>query len=467
MKVLLKRLMRYEMEKQLDNVVLDSAMIVGRNSGLSYEAIGKVVGLNRHQVSKRINARPDDTDMFFKGNDGVYEIEDPYSKISTNGILVAENLIVTGDLKDGVIQAHEYFSLNMTTGNLETTVEKFGDYVKYSLNEYMTRPDVGVLGTLRIGKLELSGDSCDFDHKGNEINPDKITEVVLEEGRIADYSTLEYAGKNAAIQDLIQNALDKNVAEVEKLVEVEEPTVAAPTFDVEPIWNASNKFISITIGRDTYNADNDHPNFQEALEACIKGNIHRALELINIKKGITSYVNGNIEIKDDRLLYKGIELRTGLTTRIINAMTAGEEFKFFLPFLENLMENPSRKAVTRLFDFLVANDIEITEDGHFLAWKYVREDYKDVHTGTMDNSPGTEVRVNRWEVDENDNVTCSHGLHVCSKSYLQHMGSGKRVVKVKVHPKDVVSIPVDYNDAKMRTCGYVVLEDVTDKMDLF
>lgn len=455
------------MEKQLDNVVLDSAMIVGRNSGLSYEAIGKVVGLNRHQVSKRINARPDDTDMFFKGNDGVYEIEDPYSKISTNGILVAENLIVTGDLKDGVIQAHEYFSLNMTTGNLETTVEKFGDYVKYSLNEYMTRPDVGVLGTLRIGKLELSGDSCDFDHKGNEISPDKITEVVLEEGRIADYSTLEYVGKNAAIQDLIQNTLDKNVAEVKKLAEVEEPTVAASKFDVEPIWNASNKFISITIGRDTYNADNDHPNFQEALEACIKGNIQRALELINIKKGITSYVNGNIEIKDDRLLYKGIELRTGLTTRIINAMNAGEEFKFFLPFLENLMENPSRRAVTRLFDFLVAADIEITEDGHFIAWKYVRDDYLDAHTATMDNSPGKEVRVERWEVDENDEVTCSNGLHVCAKSYLGHYAKNKRIVKVKVHPKDVVAIPKDYNDAKMRTCGYVVLEDVTDKMDLF
>lgn len=44
---------------------------------------------------------------------------------------------------------------------------------------------------------------------------------------------------------------------------------------------------------------------------------------------------------------------------------------------------------------------------------------------------------------------------------LNHYGSssGTKIVKVKVHPKDVVSIPVDYNNAKMRTCGYEVIEE--------
>jgi len=36
------------------------------------------------------------------------------------------------------------------------------------------------------------------------------------------------------------------------------------------------------------------------------------------------------------------------------------------------------------------------------------------------------------------------------------------VVKVLVNPEDVVSIPTDYNDAKMRTCKYVVIEEVTE-----
>lgn len=33
---------------------------------------------------------------------------------------------------------------------------------------------------------------------------------------------------------------------------------------------------------------------------------------------------------------------------------------------------------------------------------------------------------------------------------------------VKVHPKDVVSVPYDYNGAKMRACRYEVLREVPD-----
>jgi hypothetical protein len=111
-----------------------------------------------------------------------------------------------------------------------------------------------------------------------------------------------------------------------------------------------------------------------------------------------------------------------------------------------------------------ANDIDITDDGHFIGWKVVRSTYMDCASNTFDNSPGKTVTMPRNQVDEDDQRTCSAGLHVCSKSYIGHFGSGSdRIVSVKVHPRDVVSIPVDYNDAKMRTCGYVVLEDVTDR----
>lgn len=234
----------------------------------------------------------------------------------------------------------------------------------------------------------------------------------------------------------------------------------------ELIWNASSKFISITIGRDTYNADKDHPGFQTALKLLVDGDVLGALDIINVEKAVSRFVDGDVRIEDGSLYFKDIELKTGLTDRIVQLMNEGKDFKFLLPFLHNLLENPSRKAVYRLFDFLEANDIEITKDGYFIAWKKVRNNFKDVYTGTMDNSPGKEVRVERNQVDEDDEVTCSHGLHVCSKSYLGHFGSysgGDKVVSVLVHPKDVVSIPVDYNNAKMRTAGYKVIEDVTSK----
>jgi hypothetical protein len=137
-----------------------------------------------------------------------------------------------------------------------------------------------------------------------------------------------------------------------------------------------------------------------------------------------------------------------------------------LNFLEKLMENPSRRAVNELYGFLQANDIEIAEDGDFLAWKKVREDYLDIHSGTIDNSPGANPRVARNMVDEDSNQTCSYGLHVCSKSYLPHFGNStdSRIVQVKVNPKDVVAVPADYNNAKMRTAGYHVIGDVTGRV---
>lgn len=248
------------------------------------------------------------------------------------------------------------------------------------------------------------------------------------------------------------------------------PKVEVKVKAPEPIWNASSKFISITIGRDVYNADKDHPAFKQAHQLLVDGDILGAVDLINVEQAVTRFVDGDIRIEDGQLFFKDIELKTGLTDRIIGLMYEGKDFKFLLPFLHNLLENPSRKAVYRLFDFLEANDIEITKEGYFIAWKKVRSNFHDVYTGTMDNSPGKEVRVERNQVDEDDERTCSQGLHVCSKSYLGHFGSwgGRghdKVVSVLVHPKDVVSIPVDYNNAKMRTAGYKVIEEVTTRFN--
>jgi predicted DNA-binding protein YlxM (UPF0122 family) len=242
-------------------------------------------------------------------------------------------------------------------------------------------------------------------------------------------------------------------------------TTTAPV-EVKPeiVWNASKKFISITVGEVTYNATpNTHKNFQEILNMLVADKLEEAATAINIRRAVEKYISGNVVIEGGSLFYQGIELRSGLVDRIIDSMQKGEDFEFYIPFLENLLENPSSKAVSRLFDFLVANDIQLTADGHFIAWKVVRSNYKDCHSGTFDNSPGQLVKMPRSRVNDNDEQTCSSGLHVCSKSYISYFGSSSsRIVSCKVNPRDVVSIPVDYNDAKMRVCQYDVVEDVTE-----
>ena len=126
------------------------------------------------------------------------------------------------------------------------------------------------------------------------------------------------------------------------------------------------------------------------------------------------------------------------------------------------MENPSLRAVEELYGFLEVCMLPITEDGHFLAYKKVRSDFKDIYSGTMDNSVGQVLDMPRNSVDEDKDRTCSSGLHFCAKSYLSHFGSwnssGNRVVVVKINPRDVVAIPSDYNNAKGRTCRYEVVD---------
>jgi hypothetical protein len=77
----------------------------------------------------------------------------------------------------------------------------------------------------------------------------------------------------------------------------------------------------------------------------------------------------------------------------------------------------------------------------------------------MLNAPGCVVEMERNAVDDNKDQTCSTGLHFCGMSYLSHFG-GERTVIVKINPRDVVSIPSDYNDAKGRACRYEVIGEL-------
>lgn len=231
---------------------------------------------------------------------------------------------------------------------------------------------------------------------------------------------------------------------------------------LECTWMANSKFLSVTIGAETYNASGDHPQFMEIIGLLREEKYDEAMEMLNIKRGLERYISGDLIIEGGTLKYKDLIIDSGLTRRIVEKMQNGEPFEPLVAFFENLMANPSRRAVYQLYDFLEHNDIEITDDGYFIAWKRVSSNFKDMYTGKFDNSPGTVVKVNRFQVDENPNVTCSHGLHVAAKSYIPHYGGGSgKVIACKVNPADVVAIPTDYNNAKMRCAGYEVLYEVT------
>lgn len=199
-------------------------------------------------------------------------------------------------------------------------------------------------------------------------------------------------------------------------------------------------------------------------------NLAKVFSYIDEAEQFVRFTKHGLSIDRNRgtVKYDNVEFRGRLLDMLLNTNDTTEEFTSISNFATRLAKNPSNRAVTQLYDFVEKVGIQITRDGMVECYKKVRSDFKDIYTGTIDNSIGSVVSVSRNMVDEDYTRTCSYGLHVCSKDYLPHYGSseGDVILKVLVDPADFVAIPPDYNNAKARVCEYKVISIATDVDDL-
>lgn len=80
--------------------------------------------------------------------------------------------------------------------------------------------------------------------------------------------------------------------------------------------------------------------------------------------------------------------------------------------------------------------------------------YTDGYTKKFTIRIGEPVTMDRNKCDSNDSSTCSRGLHVAGKSWLQSNYFGDTGLRVLVNPSDVVAVPPKDSYGKMRTCAY-------------
>lgn len=213
---------------------------------------------------------------------------------------------------------------------------------------------------------------------------------------------------------------------------------------------------SHTVNKDT------HIGYAKILEAIKDKNWDALRDLVVPAKVFVNFGNGHVTIDDDQIMWKGKPFHNSLATRMIEMMQEGFPVTPMVRFMENLMANPSTRSVEQVYGFLEKNNLPITEDGHFLAFKKVSKHYMDIHSNTISNRIGESPTMDRNEVNDNPDQTCSSGLHFCSISYLSSFGSSTDPVMVlKINPADVVSIPTDYNGAKGRCSKYTVVAEVT------
>jgi len=175
-----------------------------------------------------------------------------------------------------------------------------------------------------------------------------------------------------------------------------------------------------------------------------------------LKNAINADPEDMFKIVDEDVLIKGEKLPKALADTLRQLASEHKPFDCLINLWGNLRHNPSEESKKDLYTFLDKYHMPITEDGCFIAYKYVDENYMDAYTHQLDNHVGCIVSMPRDRVDNNRNNHCSNGLHVCAFSFLSE-NSGRHIMHVKVNPRDVVSIPTDCNGGKIRVCRYLVI----------
>lgn len=210
-------------------------------------------------------------------------------------------------------------------------------------------------------------------------------------------------------------------------------------------------YLQVTVKGKPFQLDSSHPTFPKIRRALKEKNWKLIPKLVNVAENLTLSSHGNVQVRAGVVFYKGKEIKSTLSKKILDIVSGGKDPIHMVKFMDNLYKNPSEEAIDEFYGWLVNNDLPITDDGCFLAYKSVDSKFKDEHTHKIDNSPGQIIQMARKLADNNWRRQCSSGFHICSKHYGLY---GEEVMAVKCNPKDVLSA----EGGKIRTVKYEVLK---------
>lgn len=205
----------------------------------------------------------------------------------------------------------------------------------------------------------------------------------------------------------------------------------------------------------------DHPHYEHILDVLENERDEDLAPFLQPIKLIQNQITGypDLRLKGDTLRYKDKPVPSYVASKILELYKLGKPIDRLYKFLTNLDENPSNRVREQLYRFLERGQLPITENGTFLAYKKINADYTDCHTSTIKQEFNKPVTMDRNLVDDDPDISCSHGLHVCSFAYLRTF-DGERIITTEVNPRDVVCVPYDYVCAKMRVCKYIPRNEI-------
>lgn len=229
-----------------------------------------------------------------------------------------------------------------------------------------------------------------------------------------------------------------------------------------------NSFITVLLNNKPYTVLSSEPIFADVVSAWKSQDVELLESLVNKPKLIEKYSEGNIKVYDGVITYKNAPVKNYMVDKIFEFMADGLDFMPLVRFLDSLMANPSKEVQDDLYFFLEANQMAITEDGGFLAYKLTTIDGRPIYhdNGKVVYKLGDTVEMNREDCSLSREECGGAGLYFGNKGYWgnefddqnRYTGKGKMFI-VKLMPEWVVSIPSAEAQTKGRSYKMIVVAE--------
>ena len=248
-------------------------------------------------------------------------------------------------------------------------------------------------------------------------------------------------------------------------------------FSLVRISETSEQNLTVFYNGEMYVAAETHANFQRILEGVQNGD-ESAIELFDVSRTAQKRfdrLSERVTIASGKIYFDGEPVDNALTQQVVRFVDDGvEDFAPLVAFFEKVQTNPNSHSQEQLYRWLADRNITITNEGNFIAYKGVKVvdgEYFSIshgkaisndveYDGAIPNPLGAIVTMPRGDVQHDPSVGCHTGLHAGTWNYASDFAQGA-VLTVEINPRDVVSVPTDCSDQKLRVCRYVV-KDVTD-----
>jgi hypothetical protein len=242
--------------------------------------------------------------------------------------------------------------------------------------------------------------------------------------------------------------------------------------------------ITVFANGGVYVAHSSHPNY-DTIAAEVLGEPYPdadyVISLFDTSQAVADRfenLSERVTVANGRVYFDGDEVNNALTKQIVRFLQEDlGDWQPLVLFMENVAQNPNEHSREQLYRWLSQHEFPINENGHIVAYKGVTQPDEDgiawsihsgratvngeVYTGRIPNEIGSVVEMPRLDVHHDPGVGCSTGLHAGTWNYASGFGQGTTLT-VAINPRDVVSVPTDCEDQKVRVCRYYVEDVVTD-----